>query len=318
MTNETAHHTAAVAGDQTGDTASTRPTPDRVDAHHHLWDIDRRVQAWMATPGYEPMARSFTAAELGQLARANGVRGSVVVQAVSDRAETMELLEIAADDPIVSAVVGWVDLTADDVADQIDALRAVRGGTLLRGIRHQVHDEVDPDWLRRPDVIRGIRAVGDAGLLYELLVKTPHLPAALYVVRQLPEVRFVVDHAAKPPIASGDREPWASSIRSLAEHGNVACKLSGLTTEAAWATWSIDDLRPYAEIVIEAFGPDRLMAGSDWPVCTLAASYGDSWIVADELTAELSSSERHDIAARTAQWWYGLSVAADGAPNTPC
>jgi L-fuconolactonase len=278
----------------------------RVDAHHHIWDITTRVQPWMSAPGYEPMARSFTAADHAALALAAGVDASVVVQCVAEEAETLELLQVADTDPVIAAVVGWVDLTAPDIVDRLDALRQAPGGHTLRGIRHQVHDELDPEWLRRPDVQRGIRAVGDAGLVYELLLKPPQMPAALAAIAGLDGVSFVVDHAAKPPIAAGGREPWASLLRALAMHDNVTCKLSGLTTEASWATWMLDDLQPYADVVLESFGPDRVMAGTDWPVCTLAATYDASLRLTDRLTEHLSPDEREAVRAGTARRIYAL------------
>ena len=283
---------------------------NRVDAHHHIWDISTRIQPWMSAPGYEPMARSFTAADHAALAAAAGIDASVVVQCVAEEAETLELLAVADADAVIAAVVGWVDLTAPDVADRIAALREATGGHRLRGIRHQVHDEPDPDWLRRPDVQRGIRAVGEAGMAYDLLLKLPQMPAAIATVAELEQVTFVVDHAAKPPIASGAREPWASLVRSLAEHDNVTCKLSGLTTEASWRSWMLDDLQPYVDVVFESFGSDRVMAGSDWPVCTLAATYDAAQRLADRFTDHLSPAERATVLAGTAQRVYRLDPPA--------
>ncbi len=283
---------------------------NRVDAHHHIWDIATRVQPWMSSPGYEPMARSFTADDHAALAAAAGVDASVVVQCVAEEAETLELLAAADTDPVIAAVVGWVDLTAPDVADRIAALREAPGGHRLRGIRHQVHDEPDPDWLRRPDVRRGIRAVGDAGLAYDLLLKPPQMPAAIDTVAELEEVSFVVDHAAKPPIAAGEREPWTSLLRSMAGHEHVTCKLSGLTTEASWRSWMLDDLQPYVDVVLESFGPHRVMAGSDWPVCTLATTYDAAVRLADRFTDHLSPDERAAVLAGTARRVYRLDPPA--------
>jgi L-fuconolactonase len=288
---------------------------NRVDAHHHIWDITTRVQPWMSAPGYEPMARSFTAADHAVLAHAAGVDASVVVQCVGEEAETLELLAVADVDPVIGAVVGWVDLTAPDVVDRIAALREAPGGHRLRGIRHQVHDEPDPDWLRRPDVQRGIRAVGAAGLAYDLLLKPPQMTAAIATVAELDDVPFVVDHAAKPPIASGEREPWASLLHALAEHEHVTCKLSGLTTEASWRSWMLDDLQPYVDVVLESFGPERVMAGSDWPVCTLATTYDAALRLADRFTDHLSPAERAAVLAGTARRVYRLDpLATVGSP----
>jgi L-fuconolactonase len=209
---------------------------------------------------------------------------AIVVQTYSSGDETRSYLELAEATELVGGVVGWVDLGNAAVADVLAALREGPGGRYLVGIRHQVHDEPDPDWLLRADVRRGLRAVADAGLAYDLLVRTRELPAALATVRPLPELRFVVDHAAKPPIASREVEPWASGLAELARLEHVSCKLSGLVTEADWSRWRREEVAPYAARLVEWFGEGRLIFGSDWPVCELAASYGDvvelaEWLV---------------------------------------
>ncbi len=281
-----------------------------VDAHHHLWDIEARPQPWMRAPGYEPLARTHDAAEHARLAGAAGVDASVVVQCVADVAETRELLEIAAADPVITGVVGWVDLTAPDVADVIAELRDGPGGSHLRGIRHQVHDEADVDWLRRADVRRGIAAVGAAGLAYDLLLRPAHFPAAIDTARSLPDVRFVLDHLGKPEIEQGRIEPWATLLRELAALGTTTCKLSGLVTEASWTAWTPDQLRPYAEVALDAFGADRTMVGSDWPVCTLATDHATAVGLADVLLPGLSDAERRAVRGATAVSVYGLPAAA--------
>ena len=176
-------------------------------------------------------------------------------------------------------------------------------------MRHLVQDEPDPDWLRRPDVTRGLRAVADAGLRYELLVYPHQLPAAVAAVTALPDAPFVLDHCAKPPIAEGGREPWATGIGDLARRENVTCKLSGLVTEADWTQWTVDGLRPYVDLMLDAFGPARVMFGSDWPVCLLAASYADVTSAARELTAALTREEQALVFGGTATRVYGLSAA---------
>jgi L-fuconolactonase len=201
-----------------------------------------------------------------------------------------------------------VDLTAPSVADDIAALREHRGGRWLKGIRHQVQGEPDPRWLCQEDVRRGLRAVADAGLVYELLTLPHQLPAAIETVEALPEVTFVLDHCSKPPIAGGELEPWASRVSELAAYENVYCKLSGLVTEADWTGWTVAQLQPYADVVLEAFGSERLMFGSDWPVCLLAASYVQVLEAADAVTAELSEAERQDVFGGTAARVYGLSI----------
>src|SRR5581483_6708598 len=170
-------------------------------------------------------------------------------------------------------VVGWVDLTAPDVADRLAALRELPCGGRLVGIRHDVQNEPDPEWLLRPEVQRGLRAVAAAGLAYDVVVREPQWPAVRAAVRALPEVAFVLDHLGKPPVAAGRLEPWSGWLGELAAEPNVTAKVSGLVTEADWERWTAADLRPYVERGLAAFGPGRLMFGSDWPVCLLAAPY---------------------------------------------
>jgi L-fuconolactonase len=278
-----------------------------IDAHHHVWDLAVRDQPWIESTW--PIRRTFTLADLSGPAEAAGVEATVLVQTVLDPAETPEFLALAAasTSPRVAGVVGWVDLTRPDVADALAALAGAEGGDRLVGIRHQVQGEADPRWLCRPDVRRGLRAVGEAGLAYDLLTLPHQLPAAVETVRALPDVRFVLDHLSKPPIARGELRPWADDLRALAACPNVAAKLSGLVTEADWTGWSVRQLRPYGTAALDAFGPNRLMFGSDWPVCLLAAgSYGEVVDVARQLTDHLTATERAEVFAGTARRWYGL------------
>lgn len=218
--------------------------------------------------------RRFGPEELAPLLAAERVDRTVLVQTVSSLDETREFLATAAKTDFIAGVVGWVDLTDATVGTTIAELRAGAGGNFLVAIRHQVHDEPDPIWLLRKDVERGIEAVGDAGLVYDLLVKTRELPAAVEVARRFPDMRFVLDHIAKPRIAAGPRDAdWERAIAPLAECENVYCKLSGMVTEARWADWTPDDLLPYVSRALEWFGAERCMFGSDWPVCLLAADY---------------------------------------------
>ncbi|MGC9670761.1 amidohydrolase family protein [Planosporangium sp. 12N6] len=278
----------------------------RVDSHHHIWDLSVRDQAWLDGEPFTPIRRTFTVDDLAPLARATNVDATVLVQTVAVPEETPELLRAAVDHDLVAAVTGWVDLTSPSVADDLAALRSCIGGAYLRAIRHSVQDEPDPDWLDRPDVRRGLRAVAEAGLGYELLVRPPQLPAALRVVAEVEQVEFVLDHCAKPYVAAGVLEPWATQVRQLATHANITCKLSGLVTEAHWDRWGPRTLRPYVDVVVEAFGPQRLMFGSDWPVCLLAGSYG-RWVeTVDELIAPLAEDERTAITGGTARRFYGI------------
>jgi L-fuconolactonase len=277
-----------------------------VDAHHHLWDLGVRDQDWITGPVLAPLRRDFLLADFQPLADANGVAASVVVQTVTAPGETPELLTLAAASDLIAGVVGWADLTDLGIGDRIAALRRMPGGAKLVGLRHQVQSEPDPDWLTRPDVLRGLAAIAEAGLVYDLVVTAGQLPAAARAAAAVPGLRFVLDHLGKPPIASGRTEPWAADLRRLAALPNTVGKLSGLVTEADWDRWQVTDLRPYTDVALDAFGPDRLMFGSDWPVCTLAARYGDVLAAARDLTAGLSPDERAAVFFGTATAVYGL------------
>ena len=277
----------------------------RVDAHHHLWDPGRRAYPWM-DESVAAIRRPFGRDDLDAAAGPLGFGQTIAVQAVSSVEETEELLDVAATSGRVAGVVGWVDLAGPEVADTLAALRARPGGRALVGVRHQVHDEPDPGWLLRDDVGRGLAAVAAAGLVYDLLVRERELPAARAVARRLPELTLVVDHLAKPRIRESATEPWASELAALARQPNVACKVSGLVTEANHQRWSLADLRPAWDIVLDAFGPRRLLFGSDWPVCLLAASW-DRWAAAvAELIAALSPDEADALLTKTATATYRL------------
>ena len=281
-------------------------TAGLVDAHHHVWDLTVRDQDWITGPALAPIRRSFGVADLAPQAAAAGVTRTVVVQTVTVAEETPELLALAAPGGLVAGVVGWVDLTAPDVADRLAELRELPGGECLVGIRHQVQSEPDPDWLVTERALRGLAAVADAGLVYDLVLVANQLPAAARAAELLPGLSFVLDHSGKPLIASGELEPWAADVRRLAALPNTACKLSGMVTEADWQHWKPDDLRPYSDTVLDAFGPDRLMFGSDWPVCTLAAGYREVLDLARDLTGGLGEAERAAVFGGTATRIYGL------------
>ncbi|WP_367318726.1 amidohydrolase [Streptomyces sp. HUAS ZL42] len=289
-------------------TGNGRTGPGIIDAHHHVWDLSVRDQDWITGPELAPLHRDFTLADLEPDARAADVTATVLVQTVTVPGETPEFLALASGSALVAGVVGWTDLTSPSVADALAALRAAPGGEHLVGIRHQVQGEPDPRWLLRPDVLRGLTAVAGAGLVYDLLVKPHQLAAAVEAARRLPQLTFVLDHLAKPPIASGELQPWARGIRALAALPNTVCKLSGMVTEADWGSWTVGDLAPYADTVLDAFGPERLMFGSDWPVCRLAAGYAEVVEAASSLTAGLSPAERREVFAGTAVRTYGLTI----------
>jgi L-fuconolactonase len=272
-----------------------------IDAHHHLWDLDRREYPWLAGAALDPIRRPYTVDDLSRVTTADA---TILVQTVSSDAETDEFLATAvASGGLIRGVVGWVDLTVAGVADRLAVLRT-RGP--LVGIRHQVENEPDAGWLLRPDVLHGLTAVAEAGLTYDLLVNPAQYASAGELADRLPSARFVLDHAGKPPIAAGELDEWATAITAIARRPNVFCKLSGFVTEADWTSWTVEDLAPYADHVLTAFGPRRVMFGSDWPVCELAATYGEVLDAARALTAGLSATERADVFDETARRAYAL------------
>lgn len=298
-TNETQIKTVSADAASPGMASTTAPT---IDAHHHLWDPVRRSYPWLADERFAPIRHRYDITDL----RATGAQRTVLVQTIPDVAETAEFLVVAdVHRDVIMGVVGWVDLTSRTV-ESLHKLLTGPGGDLLVAIRHQAQDESDPDWLLRADVRRGVRAVTAFGLAYDLLVLPHQLPAAARLAREHPDARFVLDHAGKPPVRSGEVEPWATTLRELALLPNVACKLSGLVTEADWETWSVAQLQPYADVVLGAFGAKRVLFGSDWPVCELAATYSEVDELAHDLCAGLSDDERAAVFGGTATSWYLL------------
>ncbi|GGZ64815.1 amidohydrolase family protein [Streptomyces bluensis] len=281
-----------------------------VDAHHHVWDLSVRDQEWIRGTELQPLRRDFTMADFEPEARALHIDRSVLVQTVTVAEETPEFLALAERHELIAGVVGWTDLTSPRVADELARLRELPGGHHLKAIRHQVQGEPAPEWLLRPDVRRGLEAVAAAGLVYDLVVLPHQLPACVKAAAALPGLTFVLDHLGKPPIASGELQPWASDVHALAELPNTVCKLSGMVTETdpgRWRSgWPAGELRPYADTVLDAFGPARLMFGSDWPVCTLAATYAEVTHGTGVLASGLSPDEKQDLFEGTATRVYGL------------
>lgn len=285
-----------------------------IDAHHHVWDLAVRRQDWLDDDQLAPIRRTFTLGDLRPAAAAAGVGATVLVQSVAVAEETREMLALAAADPLVAGVVGWTDLTSPVIAGELARLAAGTGGPHLVGIRHLVQSEPDPDWLRRPPVIRGLRAVHAAGLCYDLVIRPHQLPAATFAAAAVPGLTMVLDHAGKPPIASGDLGPWAAAVRRFAERPNTACKLSGLVTEAAPGA-PRSAFAPVADVILSAFGPGRVMFGSDWPVCLLASGYAGVLTLARSLVTELSEAEQTAVFGTTAARLYGIDNFVPG-PET--
>jgi L-fuconolactonase len=279
-----------------------------IDAHQHFWDPARADYPWMEGAEMAPLRRAFGPADLAPLLAENGIDASIVVQCRSSLEETEEFLQVAGATPFVAGVVGWADLTDPSLDDCLGRLRALPGGKKLIGIRHQVHDEPDSDWLLRSDVQRGLAAVFAHDLAYDLLVRTRELPAAVATARAFPKGRFVLDHAAKPPVAEGFSQEWAERMAMLAACGNVWCKISGLATEATWDAWDAERLFPVIAHAAKCFGEDRLIFGSDWPVCLLAGSYGDIKRAFDECFAKLGPHFRDKALGANARDAYRLPV----------
>jgi L-fuconolactonase len=284
-----------------------------IDAHHHVWDLSVRDQPWIRGAAMEALSRSFSMADLRRDAHEAAIGGTVLVQTVTVADETPELLALAVADPLVAAVVGWADLTEVSIADDLARLASGQGGDYLASIRHQVQSEPDPDWLRRADVLRGLRAVASADLCYDLVLLPDQLPAATHAAAAVPELVFVLDHGGKPQIADGALEPWATAIRQFAALPNTFCKLSGLVTEAAPGT-PCQAFVPFADVILGAFGGERVMFGSDWPVCLLAGTYASVLALAEALVSGLSEAERTAVFAGTAARVYGIGTPtpADG------
>jgi L-fuconolactonase len=285
-----------------------------IDAHHHVWDLAVRDQDWITGPPMAVIRRSFAVDDLRPAARAAGVSATVVVQTVTVAGETPEMLALAARDPLVAGVVGWTDLTSPAASGELARLRSGPGGWYLAGVRHQVQSEPDPDWLGRPEVLRGLQAVAAAGLCYDLVVRPHQLRAACRAADAVPDLVFVLDHGGKPDIAGGALEPWATAIRDLAARPNTVCKLSGLVTEAPPGAPAAA-FAPFADVILTAFGAGRVMFGSDWPVCLLASDYDGVLALARTLVSGLSAADRAAVFAGTAARVYGLPAQPGPRPG---
>lgn len=248
----------------------------KIDAHQHFWKYSVADYPWI-NDSMAVLKRDFLPDDLRPLLQSNGLDGSIAVQARQNLDETRWLLELADQNEFILGVVGWVDLCSPHVGDELREFAGNR--KKLVGVRHLVQDEPDDGFMLRPEFRGGIAQLAEFGLVYDLLLYPRHLPAAVQLVREFPDQAFVLDHIAKPPIAEGTRhqiESWTHNVEELATFPNVACKLSGMVTEAKWGQWKIEDFQPYLDLVVRAFGPSRLMIGSDWPVCTLSADYSST------------------------------------------
>ena len=275
-----------------------------VDAHHHLWRLGGKLDhGWLDGPGLEPIRRDFGPEDLLPLLRNEGIDRSIFVQTLADLDETRWALEQTETFSFIAGVVGWVDLQGRDCERRLEEFR---GHPRFVGVRHVVHDEPDVDFLVRPKTLRGLRVLEAHSVPYDLLIRPEHLHHVPTLAQALPNLAMVIDHLAKPPIKSGRLDSWADSISRAASFPNVFCKLSGMVTEADHQAWNVEQLRPYVQTVLDLFGPDRLMFGSDWPVCELAASHGRVHQSARELLGALSETETAAIFGGTAARFYKL------------
>jgi L-fuconolactonase len=274
----------------------------RIDAHHHYWQYDPKVHAWISEE-MAPLRRSFLPSDLAPLLKQSEFSGAVLVQVMQEEAENEWFLELAAQHSFIRGVVGWVDLQAADVAERLARFAA---HPLFKGVRHQIQGEPDPGFMQRPAFRRGIRALEQAGLTYDFVIFPHQIPEAIALADAFPNQRFVLDHLGKPPIRTREWELWAKQIMALGQRANVYAKVSGLVTEADWHTWQPADLKPYLQTALDAFGPDRLMFGSDWPVCLLAAHYEDVLRVAEDFFASLSAEEQNKVFGLNAIQFYQL------------
>ena len=280
----------------------------RIDSHHHVWDLSVREQGWMVGEALNPIKKNFSINDLRQAITGCGIDKTVVVQTVTNYDETPELLELADTDDLVAGVVGFLKIDADDAIAHLDSYQSLRGFKYLVGIRDIAHDYEDVKYLSKPQVVKNVQELGRRGLVYDLLTKTPHMRAAIDLVKACPNTKFVLDHISKPYIAKADMQPWADQITELASFENVVVKVSGLFTEADWKNWKKEDFWPYLEHITKSFTPNRMMFGSDWPVCLLAATYTQSIDLVEEFTSKFSESEKNAFWAGTANKAYGLNL----------
>jgi L-fuconolactonase len=278
----------------------------KIDSHQHFWELGRFDYEWLKAPPVEKICKNFLPCDLeGELQKAN-VDACVFVQTQHQIDETKWVLSLAKEYPFIAGVVGWVDLASPDCEDQLLELKR---DPRFVGVRHVVHDEPDADFIVRPDVLRGLAVLEKHNVSFDLLFYVEHLPHAVTLAQRFPRLRLVIDHLAKPHIKSQRLDNWLKSFHEAAGYPNVYCKLSGMITEANHASWTASDLRIYVEKALQCFSPQRLMFGSDWPVCNLAGDYERVVAALEENLDALTPTEKEAIWGRTAAFFYGLDVA---------
>jgi len=276
----------------------------KIDSHQHFWRYDAARDAWI-TESMAVLKRDFLPEHLAAELSANGIDASIAVQADQSENETMLLLDLAEENKRIAGVVGWVDLLSPRVGERLEYFSHF---SKLCGFRHIAQGEPDDRFLAREDFVKGVAQLRSFDFTYDILVYPKQLPAAIELVARLPEQRFVADHVAKPEIKSGKTAPWAAQMREMAQNKNVFCKLSGLVTEADWKDWKADDFKPYLDVVFDAFGVERLMFGSDWPVCLLAATYRQVKQLIDNYVTGCSDADKGKMFGGNAARFYGLKA----------
>lgn len=274
----------------------------RIDAHQHFWKYSAAEYEWIGDEMAE-LQRDFLPRDLKPLLASEGFEGSIAVQARQSLEETRWLLELAEQNDFIRGVVGWVDLCSTELPVQLERFAK---HSKLAGVRHVVQGEPDDEFMLRPEFRKGIARLAGYGLTYDLLLYPRHLPVGVKLVREFPKQPFVLDHIAKPDIAHGVLEPWATGIRDLAKFGNVWCKVSGMVTEARWKEWRAEDFRPYLDVVFKAFGPERAMIGSDWPVCTVSGPYAKTIGIIKEYIGQFSAEDQEAIFGGNCAKFYGV------------
>ena len=280
----------------------------RIDSHQHFWKYNAVRHSWI-TDKMAPLKRDFMPEDLDEERKANNINATIAVQTDQSEDETLFLLQLAEHNSSIAGVVGWVDLCSPNAANRIKFFSQF---DKLRGFRHVAQDEPDDRFLVREDFLRGIACLRQFNLTYDILIYPRQLPAALELVAKFPEQRFVIDHMAKPEIKARNRSAWSVLMQKMAAHPNVYCKLSGLVTEADWKNWKKEDFHPYLDVIFGAFGPKRLMFGSDWPVCLLAASYQQVVEIIEDYFQDCAADIKERIFGGNAAQFYGLKAAQHG------
>ncbi len=274
----------------------------RIDAHQHFWKYNTVDYGWMG-PDMEILKKNYLPEDLLPLLQSTGINGTIAVQARQTLEETRWLLDLADDNPFIKGVVGWVDLSGENVAAQ---LTQFCGEPAFVGVRHVVHDEPDDRFMLRKEFLRGLGVLKEFKLTYDILIFPKHLPVAYEMIKKFPQQLFVVDHIAKPLIKGRQLSPWDEHIRQLASCQNVFCKISGMVTEADWKNWQFSDFEPYLDIILEAFGVERIMIGSDWPVCTVSAEYNKVLDIVLSYISKLTEFEQKKILGENALQFYHI------------